>query len=327
MYIQALILLPCLLTSAFATTHNLTGSFSKFKAESIKSEDHAIKDLYDSCKELDQGGNLLSSGEVCVATLLSSTYQFLHAATQVQQPVQVIHNGTVLNGEASDDNDVSASTVGTTIEASIITAPSSVPPAVSSTTSSGQHVSPQTYEAKLKRQTDSMFLERINDKLFALGGGRLGVRAIDIGESDVHPSDGVAIRTNVHGNNAVLHVHTNGSHATAEFKKEAGSQVTRRDQEISTTHSFQFSEKSFGIKMQVNKISRDDANMRDMHAYWNAFGYGNGEVGMGPAFSGSDSWKFVVCNKSWGVIAGKVIALERPSDYVYESDNDVMDCA
>jgi hypothetical protein len=327
MYIQGLIVLPCLFTSAFAVTHNLTGSFSKFKAESIKSEDHAVKDLYNSCKELDQGGNLLSSGEVCVATLLSSTYQFLHAATQVQQPVQVIHNGTVLNGEVSDGGDVSASTASITTEASIMTAPSSVPPTVFSTTSSGQYISPQTYEAKLKRQADSLFLERINDELLGLGGGRLKVRALDIGESDVHPSDGVAIRTNIHGNNAVLHVHTNGSHATAEFKKEAGSQVTRRDQDVSTAHSFQFSEKSFGIKMQVNKISRDDASMSDMHAYWNAFGYGNGEAGMDPAFGGSDSWKFVVCNKSWGVIAGKVIALEGPSDYVYESDDDVMDCA
>lgn len=297
----------------------------------MKSEDHAIKDLYDSCKELDQGGNLLSSGEVCVATLLLSTYQVLHAATQVEQPVEqpveIIHNGTVLDGKASDGRDVSASTAEITTKASIMTAPSSVPPTVSSTTSSGQHNSPQTYGPKLKRQTDSMFLERINDELLGLGGGRLEVRALDIGESDVHPSDGVAIRTNIHGNNAVLHVHTNGSHATAEFQKEAGSQMTRRDQDVSIAHSFQFSERSFGIKMQVNKISRVEASMSDMHAYWNAFGYGNGEAGMDPAFGGSDSWKFVVCNKGWGVIAGKVIALEGPSDYVYESDNDVMDCA
>jgi hypothetical protein len=329
MYIRTLIVLPCLFASALATTHNLTGSFSKFKAESMKAEDHAVEDLYNSCNELDHDGNLLSVGESCVATLLWSTYQVLHAATQVQ-PVNVIHNGTVLDGKGSNDEVVSVSTAETTAEASVMTAPSSSSSSVSLTTSSGQYTSPQTYEAKLKRQrdiTDSIFLERINEELSEQGGGRLGVRALDVGESEVHPSDGIAIRTNIHGNNAVLHVHTNGSYATAEFKKENGSYVTRRDQDASIAHSFRFSEESFGVKMQVNKISRVNASLSDMHAYWNAFGYGSGEAHMDPAFRGSDSWRFIVCDESWGVIAGKVIALEGPSDYVYESIDDTIDCA
>jgi hypothetical protein len=329
MYIATLIVLPCLFASAFATTHNLTGSFSKFKAESMKAENHAVEDLYNSCKELDQDGNLLSVREGCVATLLWSTYQVLHAATQVQ-PVAVIHNGTVLNEKASNEGGVSVSTTEISTEAAAMTAPSSSSSSVSLTTSSGQYTSPQTYESKLKRQrdiTDSILLERINDELSEQGGGRLGVRALDIGESEVHPSDGIAIRTNIHGNNAVLHVHTNGSYATAEFKKENSSYVTRRDQDASIAHSFQFSEKSFGVKVQVNKISRVNVSLSDMRAYWNAFGYGSGEVNMDPAFRGSDSWRFIVCDKSWGVIAGKVIALEGPSDYVYESIDDTIDCA
>lgn len=79
--------------------------------------------------------------------------------------------------------------------------------------------------------------------------------------------------------------------------------------------------------MQINKIGRVNASMSDMHAYWNAFGYGNGEDGTDPAFNGSDSWKFVVCDKGWQVIAGKVVALEGPSDYVYEPNDEKIGCA
>ena len=330
MHLKGLIVLPCLLTSAFATTHNLTGSFSKFKAESMKSEERSVQDLYNSCNEMDQDGNLLSTGKVCVATLLWSTYQVLHAATQVQ-PVDVIHNGTVINEEASNEEIIPITTAAVTTGAAVAIAPNSSPLSVSPTTSSRQPSSPQTYKSKPNQQrdiTDSLFLERINDKLLEQQyGDRLAVRALDTGESELHPSDGVAIRTNVHANDAFLHVHTNGSHATAEFKKETGSRMLRRDQDVSIAHSFQFSEKSFGIKMQINKIGRVNASMSDMHAYWNAFGYGNGEDGTDPAFNGSDSWKFVVCDKGWQVIAGKVVALEGPSDYVYEPNDEKIGCA
>lgn len=283
----------------------------------MKSEDHAVGNLYNSCKEFDQDGDLVSIGKSCIATLLWSTYQVLFAATQVQ-PVDIIHNGTLLDEKTSTEGGFSVTTATITTEGAVMTAPSS-----------SQSTSLQNYEVKLKRQSDltnSMLLESINDGLPGQIGGKLGVRALDIGESELHPTDGIAIRTNIHGDDAVLHVHTNGSHATAEFKKETDSRMTRRDQDVSMAHSFRFSEKAFGIKMQVNKISRVNASMSDMHAYWNAFGYGNGEVDMAPAFNGSDSWKFVVCDKVWGVIAGKVIALEGPSDYGYESVDESVSC-
>ena len=321
-------MLPCLLAGVFANPHNLIGSFSNFKAEGMKVEDHTVGVLYNSCQEFDQNGDLVSTGRSCIATLLWSTYQVLFAATQMR-PVDIIQNGTVLDGKTSTMDGLSAIITSTAGEEAVGTAPGSPSSTASFTTTLSQSPSLATYGVKTKRKddlTNSMLLKSINDGLPEQVGGKLGVRALAIGESELHPTDGIAIRTNIHGDNAVLHVHTNGSHATAEFKKEAGLQMTRRDQDVSMAHMFRFASEAFGIKMQVNKISRVNASMSDMHAYWNAFGYGNGEVDMTPAFNESDTWKFVVCEKDWGVIAGKVIALEGPSDYGYESADESIPC-
>jgi hypothetical protein len=320
MYFRAPVVLSCLLAGVFATTHNLKGSFSNFKAESMTSENHAVEDLYSSCKEFDQGGDLVSIGKGCVATLLWSTYQVLSAAAQ-EKPVVIIQNGTVIDKETSNGESPTTNTATMTTADAGLTAPSS--------TSSVQSPSHDTYKFKLKRQSDltnSMLLESINNRLPEQVGGKPGVRVLEIDESEVHPTDGIAMRTNIHGNKDVLHVHTNGSHATAVFKKEVGSWMARRDQGVSIAHSFLFSKKAFGVKVQLNKISRANASMSDMHAYWNAFGYGTGEIDTAPAFNGSNSWKFVVCDKNWVVIAGKVVALEGPSDYSYESVDDSISC-
>jgi hypothetical protein len=328
MYLRTLVVLPCLLAGVFATTHNLTGSFSDFKAVSMKSENHAVGNLYSSCKEFDQDGDLVSIGKGCVATLLWSTYQVLSAATQVQ-PVAIIQNGTVLDQETSNGEGLSPDTATMTTAGAAVTVSSSSPDTAALAKSSAHSLSLGTYKLKLKRQSalaNSMLLESINNGLPEQVGSRPGVRALEVSESEVHPTDGIAIRTNIHGNNAVLHVHTNGSHATAVFEKEPGSRMTRRDQYVSIAHSFRFAEETFGIKFQLNKISRANASMSDMHTYWNAFGYGNGEIDMVPAFNESDSWKFLVCDKGWGVIAGKVIALEGASDYSYESVDESILC-
>jgi hypothetical protein len=109
MYLRTLVVLPCLLAGVFATTHNLKGSFSSFKAESMKSENHAVGDLYSSCKEFDQGGDLVSIGEGCVAILLRSTYQVLSAAAQ-DEPVVIIQNGTVLDKGISNGESLTTGT-------------------------------------------------------------------------------------------------------------------------------------------------------------------------------------------------------------------------
>lgn len=329
MYFRKLVVLPFLFNSAFATMRNLTGAFSEFRVVDMISENHAVGDLYDSCNEFNQEGDLVSAGKGCVAALLRSTYQVLSAATEVR-PVNIVHNGTVLDEKLPNKEGISSPIAAVTNDADTITTSCSSSSAVTLATSLARYVSPQPHEAKLNGRsdtTDSMLIQRINDQLSERGGGKLGVRALGIEGSEFHPTDGVAIRTNIHGNNAVLHVHTNGSSAIAEFKKESGSWMSRRDQDVSIAHNFRFSERSFGIKMQINKITGVNASMSDMQDYWNAFGFGTGEDWFPPLFYASDTWKFVVCDKGSGVISGKVIALERPSDYVYESADDAISCA
>jgi hypothetical protein len=340
MYFRTLVVFPCLYAGVFAISPNLTGSFSNFRAESMKTENFTVGGLYDSCKEFDRDGELVSKGRVCVATLLWNTYQVLVASTELQ-PVQITHNDTSFDQGPPIGKSVSIGAGTVPYQPTAVTAPSSLLSAVTTitsslqstitiATSSSRSILPDTYKIKLKRENDlanSMLLENLNEKLSQQLGGKHGIRALDIGESELHPEDGVAIRTNIRGDNAVLHVHTNGSHATAEFKKETVSQISRRYQDVPMAYDFRFSEAAFGIKMQVVKINRVDASLSDMHAYWNAFGYGNGEIDIAPAFNGSDSWKFVVCDKGWKqVIAGKVIALENPSDYGYESYDESIPC-
>jgi hypothetical protein len=340
MYFRTWVVFPCLYAGVFAISHKLTGSFSNFRAESMKTENYTVGSLYDSCKEFDRDGELVSEGRVCVATLLWNAYQVLIASTGVQ-PVQVIHNDTLFDQGPPIGKSFSIGTGTVPSQPTAVIAPSSLLSAVTTITSSLQSTStiatsssrsilPDTYNIKLKRENDhanSMLLRNLNENLSQQLGGKHGIRALDIGKSELHPKDGVAIRTNIRGNNAVLHVHTNGSHATAEFKKETVSQISRRYQDVPMAYNFRFSEAAFGIKTQITKINRVDASLSDMHAYWNAFGYGNGEIDIAPAFNGSDSWKFVVCDKGWKqVIAGKVIALENPSDFGYESYDESIPC-
>jgi hypothetical protein len=332
MYFRTLVVFPCLYAGVFAISPDLTGSFSNFRAESMKTENYTVGSLYDSCKEFDRDGELVSVGRGCVATLLWNTYQVLIASTGLQ-PVQIIHNDTLIDQEPPIRRSSSIGTGTVPSQPTAVTTPSSHLSAVTIITSSLQSTIttlPDAYNIKLKRENDqanSMLLGNLNEKLSQQLGGKHGIRALDIGKSELHPEDGVAIRTNIRGDNAVLHVHTNGSHATAEFKKETVSQISRRYQDVPMAYNFRFSEAAFGIKMQVTKINRVDASLSDMHAYWNAFGYGNGEIDIAPAFNGSDSWKFVVCDKGWKqVIAGKVIALENPSDYGYESYDESIPC-
>lgn len=284
----------------------------------MKPDNNTIASLYDGCTEFDQDDKLVSTGGNCVGALLRDTFQVLLAAPQ-EAPVDVVHNDTILDAKSSVDT---SSTI--TIAATASSSQSTIPTmAISS-----QSTVPGTYGVKIRREHDSAhstLLDSMNDRLSRHLGGRNVIRALDIGESELHPGNGIAIRTNIHGDDAVLHVHTNGSHATAEFKKDATLRMRRRDEDVAKASSYRFSGGAFGIKMQITKGNKASLSLSDVDAYWNAFAYGNGEDV--PALKGSDAWKFAVCDVSgWTQLAGKVIALERPSDYGYESYDEFIAC-
>lgn len=317
MHLRTAIVLPCLVAGVSATNlHSLKGSFSSFRAENMKPDNNTIESLYDGCTEFDQDDKLVSTGGSCVGALLRDTFQILLAAPQ-EAPVNVVHNDTVLDPQPLTET---SCTVAATASSSTSTIPT--------TATSSQSTLPGTYGAKIRREEDpahSMLLDSMNDRLSRHHGGRNVIRALNIGESELHPEDGIAIRTNIHGDDAVLHVHTNGSHATAEFRKDDTPRMTRRDEDVAKASSYRFSEGAFGIKMQITKGNKAGLSLSDVDAYWNAFAYGNGEDV--PALRGSDAWKFAVCDVSgWTQLAGKVIALESPSDYGYESYDEFIAC-
>jgi hypothetical protein len=249
----------------------------------------------------------------------------------------VVHNDTVLDPQSSVET---SSTFATTASSSQSTIPTlaissqskvigtvNLPQStVTSTIGSSQSTVPESHGVKLRREDDyarSVLLDNMNGRLSL--GGRNVIRALDVGESELHPEDGIAIRTNIRGDDAVLHVHTNGSHATAEFRKDTTLRMMRRDEVVPKASTYRFSGGAFGLKMQITRGNKDDLSLNDVYAYWNAFAYGNGEDV--PALKGSDSWKFAVCDVSgWMQLAGKVIALERPSDYEYESYDEFIAC-
>lgn len=339
MHLQTIIILPCLVASVSATnSHNLKGSFSSFRAENIKPDNNTIANLYDGCSEFDQDDKLMSTGGSCIGALLRDTFQVLLAAPY-DAPVNVVQNDTVLDPQSSVETSSSSAATASSSQSTIptlamssqskVTGTMGLPQStVTSMISASQSTVPERYGVKLRREEShahSILLSSMNDRLSQHLGGRSVIRALDVSESEFHPEDGIAIRTNIQGDDAILHVHTNGSHATAEFRKDASLRMTRRDEVVPKASTYRFSGAAFGIKMQITKGNKANLSLNDVDAYWNAFTYGNGEDI--PALKESDSWKFAVCDVSgWMQLAGKVIALERPSDYGYESDDEFIAC-
>lgn len=338
MHVRIGLVVPSLVASVLAGPHTLEGSFSRFIAEDMKPENATVENLYNGCANFDQDDKPVSTSGNCVAALLRDTFSVL-LASPPENPVDVVHNDTVLDPQLSGESsptvatDTNPSGTMTNIDSraaqSVATDTTSPPQSAGASATSSPHPSsPEAYDAKSRRgdePANSLLLESINNRLSHQLGGGHAIRAVQIGESDLHPRDGIAIRTNIHGDDATLHVHTNGSHATAEFRKDDSTHMQRRDANANKASSYRFSEGAFGIKMQVTKGNTAGLSLSDVDRYWGAFAYGNGEDL--PALRESDAWKFAVCDKSgWTQLAGKVIALENPSDYQYEPYNEFIAC-
>ncbi|KAI7722751.1 hypothetical protein KC353_g227 [Hortaea werneckii] len=190
----------------------------------------------------------------------------------------------------------------------------------------------ENYGANSKRSDvveGDMLLERMNERISQRSRGEHPVRVVHVGASNVHPRDGIAVRTDVRSEDAVLHVHTNGSHATAAFERSVAPQMDRRDEIATQSHRYQFAEGAKGIKMQLQWAeNKDGCNVspRDLGVFASAFGFGDGKTE--PAFKESDSWKYVVCDRKDNakLFQGKLISQTVDTDLRYEGGDDFMDC-
>ena len=220
------------------------------------------------------------TGGSYIGALLRGTFLVLFAAPY-DAPVNVVHNDTVLDPQSSVETSstfaATASSSQSTIPTLAISSQSKVigtvnlpHSTVTSTIGSSQSTVPESYGVKLRREDDyahSVLLASMNYRLSQHLGGRNVIRALDVGESELHPEDGIAIRTNIQGDDAILHVHTNGSHATAEFRKDASLRMTRRDEVVPKASTYRFSGAAFGIKMQITKGNKANLSLNDVDAY------------------------------------------------------------
>lgn len=314
MHLQTLLVIPCLYAGAIAETYQIQGSFSKFKANSSVESTKVTESVYEGCEELGSDGKtVVSKGSVCVSNLLKLSLMALTAAPgEEEEMVLLVKNNTVT------DTQFTAGTSFATAAATSTTADSSQPSASDS------------YGISLKREegsTSEVFLKRMNGRLSQQSQGDHTVRAVQVGRSDLHPKDGIAVRTNVQSDDAVLHVHTNGSHATAAFTGIPSSQMDRRDEGTTQNHRYRFFGEVKGIKMQLQWAEDKqgcDVSSSDLSIFASAFGFGDGKNQ--PAFKKSDSWKYAVCKDKAKLFQGKLISEKHDTDLGYEGGDDTVDC-
>jgi len=309
MRLESAFVLPCILAGAVAEPHKIVGSVSKFQAEGMTDSTQWTRKIYDSCEQY-HGDKFVSKGWPCVSELLKATFTALTIVGDVDEGVRLVNNGAGFEAKSNTETD------STPTSSTLITQPA-------------QSADSDSYGAKFERGDGSendILLRRINNYNKKHSSAAHMVRAVQVGHSMVHPRDGISMRTNVHNDDTTLHIHTNGSRATATFEKTSPSQMSRRDDVVAQDMDFKFGTMK-GIKLQID-WSSDDQRKRyvsssDLGFFTTAFGHGDGV--MDPAFMKSDSWRFAVCNivDNTKVLQGKLISLVSATDNSFEEDSDM----
>ena len=313
MRLELAVVLPCLVAGVVVEPHRIEGSISKFKAESLTDDKQWTAEIYDNCRQY-YDNTFVSKDSPCVSALLKTTLTALTIARHVDENVRLVDEDKGFETEPKPE------TNSTSISSTLTAEPS-------------QSADLDSYGTTFERGDgveNDVLLRRINSYNWRQTDDAHMVRAVQVGHSMVHPRDGISVRTNVHSDDTTLHVHTNGSHATAMFEKTTLSQMNRRDEVSAPKVQFKFGNDVEGVKVQIRWASDDEqkryVSSSDLDFFTTAFGHGDGQND--PAFMKSNSWKFVVCNTTESVklFQGKLISLEHASDYSYEEEDD-MDCA
>jgi hypothetical protein len=307
MHFQTALVIPILAVGALAT-YTVEGSEfgldSDLKAVPLVAGERVANDVITNCKEITEGDGQDIEGEECFAHALQYMIQILSDAYSSNQFVALLSN--TVSGVGLDNG--TAATSGSSLDSA---------PSASTAVAS-----------KSKRENDNAMaavLSGLNDQIRRRSEGGHRPRAVQIGRSEVHPTDGLAIRTNVHSGDATLHVHTNGSHATASFKKDDFSPLGRRNDEWAPGSRFRF-EGVQGLKLQIIADDQQDYGVLDTLLMKLAYG----ERQMAPKLKESDSWGLALCRTSdhKRKLLGKLVAEDNGAGYDWESEFGVnMDCA
>jgi hypothetical protein len=301
MYLPSALLLPILAASVLAnyrvdgTTY---GFNSVLHATPLAPDARVMKDVYTGCQLLNEKGEQISKGEDCVWDGLQYMIQALFVAHDVLQTVALLSN-TVSGVQA----------LPPTTKRSIASSSfSDTSPSATGLTS-----------RRLKRRYSNdrqAFLDELNDQISRRSEDGRGPRAVQVSDSEIHPMDGLAIRTNVHSGDATLHIHTNGSHTTAAFKKDVTPPLGRRDA-VSVPRSRNQFQGNQGIKIQIGLAEGEDYNKFSTLLYDLA----HGKDGRAPRLNDSDGWGFSMCEKSDDIelLRAKLVAEDDGAGYDFES--------
>jgi hypothetical protein len=307
MHFQTALVIPILAIGALAI-YPIEGSESgldyDLKAVPLVVGVRVMNDVYTNCAEKTETDGQDIKGEECFAHALQYMIQILSDAYSSNQFVALLSN--VVSGVGLDNGTAATSVSSLDSAPSLSTA---VP-------------------SKSKRENENAMdavLNGLNDHIRRRSEGGQRAHAVHIGRSDIHPTDGFAIRTNVHSGDATLHVHTNGSHATASFKKDDFSPLGRRNDEWAAGSRFRF-EGAQGLKVQLIADDQQDYGALDTLLMKLAYG----ERQMAPKLKESDSWGLALCRTSdhKRTLLGKLVAEDNGAGYDWETEFGVdMDCA
>jgi hypothetical protein len=282
------------------------GLDSDLKAVPLVPGARVAGNVIDNCVEKSEVDGQVINGEECFAHALQYMIEVLSEAHNFNQFVALLSNN--VSGVQS------------------IAAGPADPTATSSSSSLDSASSAaKSRPAKTKRDDDDALgavLSELNDQIRRRSEGKHRPRAVQIEHSEIHPTDGLAIRTNVQSGDATLHVHTNGSHATAAFKKDAFPPLGRRDDSWASGSRFRFDGLQ-GLKLELKAEEQQGYGILSTLLLKLAYG----EQRMAPKLKESDSWALALCRRSDKVrtLQGKLVAEDNGAGYDWEDVT--IDCA
>lgn len=293
MHFQTALVIPIFAIGALATYMVEGSEFgldSDLKAVPLAIGARVVNDVYTDCtEETDIDGQIIE-GEECFAHALGYMIQILSDVHDSSQFVALLSN--TVSGVQSGPANVSATGLAP------LTA-IAMPP-------------------KSKREDHNAMkavLEDLNNHIRRRSEGQRRPGAVQIEHSNIHPTNGLAIRTNVHSGDTTLHVHTNGSHSIASFDKDDVSSLGRRDDESTSGSRFRF-EGTQGLKLEVKT---NEQAYGVLNGLLMELAYGKRE--MAPKLKESDSWALALCRGSDITLHGKLVAEDNGAGFDWE---DVM---
>jgi hypothetical protein len=305
MHLQSILLIPIFAIGVLADDPRISitkdGVDSYLVFAPLATSEAVAGEVYDKCEERDKDGVQINQGEQCLWNAILYMIQALRDAHNVTE-VALLSN-TVNNMQSIADSP-SVNVAGTV-------SLSSQEPVASTTTTS---------PSKLRRQDASareVLWAELNDHISRRSEGGLRPRAVHIGYSSLHPTDGIAIRTNVRSSGATLHVHTNGSHETAAFEKDLISPLGRREAASTTGPDFQF-EGAQGLKLQIRAVDEKAYDVFSDLLHELALG----KDGKAPKLKESNSWAVVLCKNLFEepTLWGKLVAEDNGAGNEWESE-------